>query len=89
MQVHTAVQAGNPLISASCANKLACEWTHPAKLAYITGRNLMQCQLAGLGPEARVALLHSRQERDEFVALARPGQVMLARNVKYTWQYGK
>lgn len=80
VQVHTAVQAGNPL---TAANKLACEWTHPAKLTCTAGRNLMQCQLAGLGREARVVLLHSRQESDEFVALARPGQGPGAVHSKY------
>ncbi len=60
---------------------MGCEWTHPAKVACTAGRNLVQCHLLGLARDARVVLLHSRPEEDEFLGLARPSQVPQPTNV--------
>ena len=75
LQTELAVQGGQAALNTGPSNRVSCEWIHPSKIACTAGRNLVQCQLLGLGQEARVVLLHSRPEGDEFVELARPSQV--------------
>lgn len=74
-QVHTVVQGGHAALKTGPASRMGCEWTHPTKVACTAGRNLVQCHLLGLSRDARVVLLHSRPEGDEFLGLARPSQV--------------
>ena len=69
------VQGGHAALTAAASSRMTCQWTHPAKLACTAGRNLVQCQLAGVGRPARVVLLHSRPEGDDFLRLAAPSQV--------------
>ena len=76
LQTQTVLQGGHAALSVEASSRMSCEWTHPAKLACTAGRNLVQCQLAGLGQQARAMLLHSRPEEDDFLALARPSQVI-------------
>ena len=78
LQANTVVQGRHAALSAKASSSMVCEWTHPTKLACAAGRNLVQCQLLGLGKPARVVLLHSRPEGDQFVGLARPSQVCAA-----------
>lgn len=77
LQADTVVQGGHAAVSVKANSQIVCEWSHPTKLACAAGRNLVQCQLLGLGQPARVVLLHSRPEGDHFLGLARPSQVCL------------
>lgn len=83
VKVHTVGQGGHPALKTDPANRMGCEWTHPTKVACIAGRNLVQCQLLGLAQDARVVLLHSRCEGDEFLGLARPSQGLGAKQSSY------
>ncbi|KAL0024884.1 hypothetical protein WJX79_010740 [Trebouxia sp. C0005] len=74
VEVHTVVQDGHPALKTDPAHRMGCEWTHPTKVACTAGRNLVQCHLLGLARDARVVLLHSRPEGDDFLGLVRPSQ---------------
>ncbi|KAL0044796.1 hypothetical protein WJX82_009971 [Trebouxia sp. C0006] len=83
VEVHTVVQGGHAALKTDPASRMGCEWTHPAKVACTAGRNLVQCHLLGLARDARVVLLHSRPEGDEFLGLARPSQGPGAKQSSY------
>lgn len=73
--MQTAVQGGQAALKAEGASRVECAWVHPSRVACTAGRNLVQCQLGGWGQPARVVLLHSRPEGDDFLGLVRPSQV--------------